>query len=127
MSRADEFFDFTCFNTGDLDDPSVGLENGVVSIPGILLRREVFDPVVNKVQCPLNHIHKQLRNFLAGIRVHETAHERVGAWWHSSNYFSSGRFRRESILVLENQGCIIPLVLEKHVCLNSLLVRTAEL
>lgn len=48
--RDDEtFFSFTCFNTEDPDDPSVGLINGELSIPGNLLRREVFDPVVNQV------------------------------------------------------------------------------
>ncbi|KAI0297007.1 hypothetical protein B0F90DRAFT_1742262 [Multifurca ochricompacta] len=33
----------------DPDDPHVGLFNGELSIPGNLLRREVFDPVVNQV------------------------------------------------------------------------------
>lgn len=42
-------FHFTCFNVDDPDDPSVGLVNGELSIPGNLLRREVFDPVVNQV------------------------------------------------------------------------------
>jgi hypothetical protein len=42
-------FHFTCFNPDDPDDPSVGLINGQLSIPGNLLRREVFDPVVNQV------------------------------------------------------------------------------
>src|ERR1700742_2188340 len=43
-------FNFTCFNVEDPDDPQVGLFNGVLSIPGNLLRREVFDPVVNQVR-----------------------------------------------------------------------------
>lgn len=34
----------------DPDDPSVGLINGELSIPGNLLRREVFDPVVDQVR-----------------------------------------------------------------------------
>lgn len=42
-------FHFTCFNPEDPHDPSVGLINGELSIPGNLLRREVFDPVVNEV------------------------------------------------------------------------------
>ena len=42
-------FHFTCFNVEDPDDPAVGLINGEVTIPGNLLRREVFDPVVNEV------------------------------------------------------------------------------
>jgi hypothetical protein len=42
-------FHFTCFNVEDPHDPSVGLMNGQLSIPGNLLRREVFDPVVNEV------------------------------------------------------------------------------
>lgn len=45
-------FHFTCFNVEDPHDPSVGLMNGQLSIPGNLLRREVFDPVVNEV-CPV--------------------------------------------------------------------------
>lgn len=42
-------FHFTCFNVEDPDDPSVGLFNGELAIPGNLLRREVFEPVVNQV------------------------------------------------------------------------------
>ncbi|CDO70397.1 hypothetical protein BN946_scf184999.g37 [Trametes cinnabarina] len=47
--RADKMFHFTCFNVEDPDDPAVGLVNGEVTIPGYLLRREVFDPVVDEV------------------------------------------------------------------------------
>jgi hypothetical protein len=43
-------FNFTCFNVEDPDDPDVGLYNGELSIPGNLLRREVFDPVVSQVR-----------------------------------------------------------------------------
>lgn len=46
----DNMFHFTCFNVEDPHDPSVGLINGQLSIPGNLLRREVFDPVVNEVR-----------------------------------------------------------------------------
>lgn len=42
-------FYFTCFNVEDTDDPSVGLFNGELAIPGNLLRQEVFEPVVNQV------------------------------------------------------------------------------
>ncbi|KAK7035357.1 hypothetical protein VNI00_011888 [Paramarasmius palmivorus] len=42
-------FHFTCFNVEDANDPSVGLIDGQLSIPGVLLRREVFDPVVDQV------------------------------------------------------------------------------
>ena len=45
----DKMFHFTCFNVEDPDDHAVGLVNGEVTIPGNLLRREVFDPVVNQV------------------------------------------------------------------------------
>ncbi|KAF9529066.1 hypothetical protein CPB83DRAFT_790568 [Crepidotus variabilis] len=45
----DNMFHFTCFNVEDQHDPSVGLINGQLTIPGNLLRREVFDPVVNQV------------------------------------------------------------------------------
>ena len=47
----DKMFHFTCFNVDPVDDPTVGLVNGELAIPGTLLRREVFDPVVNQV-CP---------------------------------------------------------------------------
>ncbi|KAF9511540.1 hypothetical protein BS47DRAFT_1298826 [Hydnum rufescens UP504] len=53
MGESDDsnMFHFTCFNPEDpvLDDPSVGLINGELTIPGFLLRREVFDPVVEQV------------------------------------------------------------------------------
>jgi hypothetical protein len=42
-------FHFTCFNTEDPHDPSVGLVNGELAVPGNLLRREVFDPVIDQV------------------------------------------------------------------------------
>ncbi|KAJ7584841.1 hypothetical protein C8J56DRAFT_949180 [Mycena floridula] len=45
----ENMFHFTCFNVEDPNDPSVGLINGELSIPGALLRREVFDPVVGQV------------------------------------------------------------------------------
>ncbi|KXN92697.1 Heat shock 70 kDa protein 12B [Leucoagaricus sp. SymC.cos] len=45
----DLMFHFHCFNTEDPQDPTVGLINGELCIPGNLLRREVFDPVVNEV------------------------------------------------------------------------------
>jgi hypothetical protein len=50
-SHIENTFHFTCFNPEDSHDPSVGLINGELSIPGNLLRREVFDPVVNQVSC----------------------------------------------------------------------------
>jgi len=60
MGESDDnnMFHFTCFNVDDPDDPSVGLVNGELSIPGNLLRREVFDPVVNQV---LELLEEQLR------------------------------------------------------------------
>lgn len=57
-SQDDDMFHFTCFNVEDPDDPSVGLFNGELAIPGNLLRREVFDPVINEV---LQLIEDQLR------------------------------------------------------------------
>ena len=45
----DDMFLFTCFNPSDTDDPSVGLFNGQLALPGNLLRREVFDPVIKEV------------------------------------------------------------------------------
>ncbi len=42
-------FDFKCFSVEDTHDPSVGLLHGDLSIPGFLLRREIFDPVVDQV------------------------------------------------------------------------------
>ncbi|KAF9054273.1 hypothetical protein BJ165DRAFT_1522813 [Panaeolus papilionaceus] len=58
-------FHFTCFNVEDPHDPSVGLINGELSIPGNLLRREVFDPVVNEV---MNLLEEQVS------RVHQPIH-----------------------------------------------------
>ncbi|KAG8704387.1 hypothetical protein FRC08_002254 [Ceratobasidium sp. 394] len=42
-------FQFNCFNVEDPNDPSVGLINGELTIPGALLRTEVFDPVIAQV------------------------------------------------------------------------------
>ncbi|KAI5120632.1 hypothetical protein M0805_009392 [Coniferiporia weirii] len=60
MGESDDgnMFHFTCFNVDDPDDPTVGLINGELAIPGNLLRREVFDPVVDQV---LDLLEEQLR------------------------------------------------------------------
>ncbi|KAM0786232.1 hypothetical protein ACM66B_007033 [Microbotryomycetes sp. NB124-2] len=42
-------FRFCCFNIEDGHDPSCGLEFGELLIPGAILRRDVFDPVVDQV------------------------------------------------------------------------------
>lgn len=42
-------FRFNCFNIEDPEDPSCGLEHGELVIPGYVLRRDVFDPVVHEV------------------------------------------------------------------------------
>ena len=46
----DNMFYFTCFNTEDPHDPDAGLVNGELAMEGKLLRREVFDPVVDQVR-----------------------------------------------------------------------------
>jgi len=50
-------FLFPCFNLSDADDPSLGLTNGQLAIPGYILRREVFDPVMEEVwgQAQMRH------------------------------------------------------------------------
>ncbi|KAF8890667.1 hypothetical protein BD779DRAFT_1438377 [Infundibulicybe gibba] len=55
----ENIFNFTCFNVEDPHDPSVGLVDGQLAIPGDLLRREVFDPVVG--QASLSLIEDQTR------------------------------------------------------------------
>ncbi|GAA5889548.1 hypothetical protein JCM5296_005982 [Sporobolomyces johnsonii] len=45
----DTHFRFNCFNIEDGYDPECGLENGELVIPGSVLRRDVFDPVVEQV------------------------------------------------------------------------------
>lgn len=49
LSYAGTMFHFTCFNREDPHDPSVGLMNGQLCIPGKLLREIVFDPVISQV------------------------------------------------------------------------------
>ncbi|GLB44621.1 putative actin-like ATPase domain-containing protein [Lyophyllum shimeji] len=58
ISDDQNMFHFTCFNVEDPHDPSVGLIDGQLTVPGNLLRREVFDPVVGEV---LHLIEEQLR------------------------------------------------------------------
>lgn len=57
----DKMFHFTCFNVEDPHDPSVGLIHGDLAIPGNLLRREVFDPVVQQVRCRQNGSCREMR------------------------------------------------------------------
>lgn len=45
----DSLYRFNCFNVEDGYDPSIGLERGELAIPGHVLRREVFDPVIEQV------------------------------------------------------------------------------
>ncbi|KAG9098792.1 hypothetical protein FRC06_005972 [Ceratobasidium sp. 370] len=53
-------FPFSCFNPEYPDDRSVGLVNGELDIPGMLLRSEVFDPVISGV---LWFINDQIEKF----------------------------------------------------------------
>jgi hypothetical protein len=48
----DTLFRFNCFNTEDGNDPDIGLEYGELSIPGHVLRRDVFDPVISESPLP---------------------------------------------------------------------------
>ncbi|BGP03164.1 protein of heat shock protein Hsp70 family [Rhodotorula toruloides] len=42
-------FRFNCFNVEDSHDPAVGLEFGELAIPGKVLKKEVFDPIIEQV------------------------------------------------------------------------------
>ncbi|KAF9510360.1 hypothetical protein BS47DRAFT_1331774 [Hydnum rufescens UP504] len=44
-----KLFRFRCLHVEDSDDPAVGLDHGELVIPGGVLRRKVFDPVVEQV------------------------------------------------------------------------------
>ena len=64
-------FHFTCFNVEDPNDPSVGLVDGQLSIPGNLLRREVFDPVIAEVHDAISSPFVPLTcSTLVGIATH---------------------------------------------------------
>ncbi|ORY76553.1 hypothetical protein BCR35DRAFT_120949 [Leucosporidium creatinivorum] len=58
-------FRFNCFNVEDDHDPSVGLEYGELAIPGHVLKREVFDPIIEQV---LDLLHYQLSK-VASTRI----------------------------------------------------------
>ncbi|GAA5933864.1 hypothetical protein JCM3775_000308 [Rhodotorula graminis] len=45
----DTHFRFNCFNIEDAHDPECGLEYGELVIPGSVIRRDVFEPVVQQV------------------------------------------------------------------------------
>ncbi|BGP43264.1 hypothetical protein JCM10449v2_007292 [Rhodotorula kratochvilovae] len=45
----DTHFRFNCFNIEDSHDPECGLEFGELVIPGSVIRRDVFEPVVQQV------------------------------------------------------------------------------
>ncbi|KAL8291455.1 hypothetical protein RQP46_002433 [Phenoliferia psychrophenolica] len=48
-------FRFNCFNPEDGNDPSIGLHHGELVIPGLLIKREVFDPIIEQVLSLLEH------------------------------------------------------------------------
>ena len=68
-------FNFTCFNVEDPDDPQVGLFNGELSIPGNLLRREVFDPVVSQVRYLFQLVFARLFFFVVTCIVYSSLAE----------------------------------------------------
>ncbi|GAA5878397.1 hypothetical protein JCM8547_007907 [Rhodosporidiobolus lusitaniae] len=85
-------FRFNCFNIEDGHDPSVGLEYGELVIPGSVLRRDVFEPVVQQVldiievqlgKTPGKKVHGLILvgGFAASeylnARVYETFHDRI--------------------------------------------------
>lgn len=45
-------FRFNCFNIEDSHDPECGLEYGELVIPGSVIRRDVFEPVVRALPTP---------------------------------------------------------------------------
>ncbi|KAF9505410.1 hypothetical protein BS47DRAFT_1374308 [Hydnum rufescens UP504] len=55
-----KYYHFRCLRPEDLHDPAVGLENGELILPGFILRRDVFDPVITQV---LQAIQEQLEIF----------------------------------------------------------------
>ena len=75
----DNMFHFTCFNVEDPHDPSVGLINGQLSIPGNLLRREVFDPVVNEVR-HLSSLHSFLHGITHLVRSYNSSRNKLPEW-----------------------------------------------
>lgn len=72
-------FHFTCFNVEDPHDPSVGLINGQLSIPGNLLRREVFDPVVNEVRY-LSSVNPFLHEIENLVRSYNSLRNKCPEW-----------------------------------------------
>jgi hypothetical protein len=46
LSSSESLFRFNCFNVEHNYDPSIGLDRGEIAIPGHVLRREVFDPII---------------------------------------------------------------------------------
>ncbi|GAA5840524.1 hypothetical protein JCM11251_007608 [Rhodosporidiobolus azoricus] len=89
----DTLFRFNCFNIEDAHDPAVGLEYGELCIPGHVLRRDVFDPIVDQVlstietqlqKTPKKSVHALILvgGFAASeylnSRVYEAFHDRIG-------------------------------------------------
>ncbi|GAA5915261.1 hypothetical protein JCM6882_003386 [Rhodosporidiobolus microsporus] len=92
QSDDDTLFRFNCFNIEDAHDPSVGLEYGELCIPGHVLRRDVFDPIVQQVldtiETQLQKTPKRAVNALILVggfaaseylnsRVYEVFHDRI--------------------------------------------------
>ncbi|KAF9510323.1 hypothetical protein BS47DRAFT_87827 [Hydnum rufescens UP504] len=65
-----KLFRFRCLYSEDSHDPAVGLEHGELIIPGDVLRREVFDPVVEQVGLlPSRQIAAHRCHFFGSIQV----------------------------------------------------------
>ena len=110
-------FHFTCFNVEDPNDPSVGLVNGQLSIPGILLRREVFDPVVVEVCCTVSSLIYHTGWLLAGITTHRGPNSQGRSKdWRSP---ARGRFCRKRISEATSGGNNLPFA-ENLTCVDDL-------
>ncbi|TFK97809.1 hypothetical protein BDV98DRAFT_534864 [Pterulicium gracile] len=63
----DTTFQFTYLDPSSPDDPDIGLTNGELCIPGERLRKEVFDPIVDKILHLIETTLKTLDNPVDGL------------------------------------------------------------
>ncbi|KAF9510362.1 hypothetical protein BS47DRAFT_1409176 [Hydnum rufescens UP504] len=85
-----KLFRFRCFHDEDSHDPAVGLDHGELVIPGDVLRREVFDPVIGQVLCSIaaqvqaSKVHVDVLLLVGGFSTNEYLFQRIAQQFGSS-------------------------------------------
>lgn len=72
MRSAESLFRFNCFNVG-VDDPAIGLLYGELAIPGLVIKHEVFDPIIGTSSPCLGLLANRLADQVLSLLAYQLA------------------------------------------------------